>query len=295
MSEPLEPLAVRPAATVMLVRDTSVDLLAPPTAPGAPSSSTRPVGLEVFLMRRHAAMEFAAGMTVFPGGGVDDRDRDAALARYDAWFGPEPGWWAERFGIESDLAEALVCAAARETFEESGVLFAGTADDPDGIVRDASVYRDQRAALEDRSLSFGDFLRAEKLVLRADLLRPWSNWVTPKEERTRRYDTYFFVGALPRGQRADGENTESDQAGWARPESAIDDFAEGRALLLPPTWSQLDSLTGRTVAEVLGLERRIDKVQPTLRVLKDNWEIEFFDADRYNDARRRALSRIKDR
>jgi hypothetical protein len=36
-------------------------------------------------------------------------------------------------------------------------------------------------------------------------------------------------------------------------------------------------------------------VQPTLRVLKDNWEIEFFDADRYNDARRRALSRIKDR
>ena len=45
-------------------------------------------------------------------------------------------------------------------------------------------------------------------VLRADLLRPWANWVTPKEERTRRYDTYFFVGAIPEGQRADGENTE---------------------------------------------------------------------------------------
>jgi len=279
-----EPLAVRPAATVMLVRDT-----------GTPSSSTGPAGLEVFLMRRHAAMEFAAGMTVFPGGGVDDRDRDADLSRNKAWFGPEPDWWATRFGIEADLAEALVCAAARETFEESGVLFAGTADDPDGIVRDASVYRDERAALEDRSLSFADFLRAEKLVLRADLLRPWSNWVTPEEERTRRYDTYFFVGALPQGQRADGENTESDQAGWARPEAAIEDFAEGRALLLPPTWSQLDSLTGRTVADVLTLERLIDKVQPTLKVHKDNWEIEFFDADRYNDARRRALGRIKDR
>ena len=49
-------------------------------------------------------------------------------------------------------------------------------------------------------------------MLRADLLRPWANWVTPKEERTRRYDTYFFVGALPEGQRADGENTETDQA-----------------------------------------------------------------------------------
>ena len=226
-----EPIAVRPAATVMLVR----------------AAAPAPTGLEVFLMRRHAAMEFAAGMTVFPGGGVDERDRDADLSRNGAWYGPEPDWWAERFGIEADLAEALVCAAARETFEESGVLFAGTADDPDGIVGDASAYRGERAALEDRSLSFADFLRAEKLVLRADLLRPWSNWVTPEEERTRRYDTYFFVGALPEGQRADGENTESDHAAWARPEAAIDDFAEGRALLLPPTWSQLDSLTSRTV------------------------------------------------
>ena len=269
-----QPLAVRPAATVMLVRDSAVDRL------------------EVFLMRRHAAMEFAAGMTVFPGGGVDDRDRDAGLVGNRAWYGPEPAWWAQRFGIAADLAEALVCAAARETFEESGVLFAGPFDDPDGIVADASVYHRERAALEDRSLSFGDFLRSENLVLRADLLRPWSNWVTPEEERTRRYDTYFFVGALPAGQRADGHNTESDRAGWARPEAAITDFAEGRALLLPPTWSQLDSLTGRTVADVLALERQIDKVQPKLTVVKDNWEIEFFDADRYNAARRQALGRL---
>lgn len=263
-----EPTPVRPAATVMLVRDTSD-------------------GISVFLMRRHAAMEFAAGMTVFPGGGVDERDRNADLQGVGAWYGPEPDWWAERFGIESDLAEALVCAAARETFEESGVLFAGPADDPDTIVADASIYHQARAALDDRSLAFGDFLRAENLVLRADLLRPWSNWVTPKEERTRRYDTYFFVGALPEGQRADGENTESDQADWALPEAAIEDFAAGRALLLPPTWSQLDSLTGRTVEEVLGLERQIAKVQPKLTVVQDNWEIEFFDSDRYNAARHR--------
>lgn len=265
-----EPLPVRPAATVMLVRDEGV-------------------GISVFLMRRHAAMEFAAGMTVFPGGGVDDRDRDAALIANRAWYGPEPIWWATRFGVEEDLAEALVCAAARETFEESGVLFAGPADDPDGIVADASVYHEARAALEDRSLAFGDFLRDAGLVLRADLLRPWANWVTPEEERTRRYDTYFFVGALPAGQRADGQNTESDRAGWERPETAIEDFARGRTLLLPPTWTQLDSLAGRSVPEVLAVERQITKVQPTLRVHQDNWEIEFFDGDRYNAARTAAL------
>src|SRR3954447_12348939 len=106
-----DPLVPRPAATVMLVRD-------------------KGPGIEVFLMRRHAAMEFVAGVMVFPGGGVDERDRGADIA----WFGPEPSWWAGRLNVDVDLAEALVCAAARETFEESGVLFAGPADDPDEIV-----------------------------------------------------------------------------------------------------------------------------------------------------------------
>jgi 8-oxo-dGTP pyrophosphatase MutT (NUDIX family) len=227
-------------------------------------------------------MEFAAGVVVFPGGGVDDRDRNAQIA----WAGPPPSWWAQRFGIETDLAEALLCAAARETFEECGVLFAGPADDPAGIVGDASVYRESRQALADRTLSFADFLRRENLVLRTDLLRPWANWVTPEAERTRRYDTYFFVGALPEGQRADGDNTESDQAEWTTPQAAIAEFEGGRSFLLPPTWTQLDSLTGRTVADVLALERQIVTVQPNLEIDGDNWIFEFFDSDRYHRARK---------
>ncbi|WP_137147025.1 NUDIX hydrolase [Mycolicibacterium sp. CR10] len=264
MTDP-DPLTPRPAATVMLVRDAAESI-------------------EVFLMRRHSAMDFVAGVMVFPGGGVDDRDRNADVA----WHGPDQQWWAERFGVDTELAEALVCAAARETFEESGVLFAGAADDPDLLVDDASVYRDQRAALENKTLSFGEFLRSEKLVLRADLLRPWANWVTPKEERTRRYDTFFFVGALPKGQRADGDNTETDKAGWVTPQAALDEFADGRSFLLPPTWTQLDALNGRTVAEVLAVERQIVAVEPHLSAEKGgNWEIEFFNSDRYNEARNR--------
>jgi len=262
----LVPLTPRPAATVMLVREE-------PDGQG---------GLAVFLMRRHAAMEFAAGTVVFPGGGVDDRDRNADIA----WAGPPPSWWAQRFGIDTDLAEALVCAAARETFEECGVLFAGPADDPSGIVGDASTYRESRQALADRTLSFADFLRQENLVLRADLLRPWANWVTPEAERTRRYDTYFFVGALPEGQRADGDNTEADRAEWSTPQAAIAEFEAGRCFLLPPTWTQLDSLTGRSVADVLAVERQIVTVQPNLEIDGDNWIFEFFDSDRYHRARK---------
>lgn len=267
MSDPQPPpLPTRPAATVMLVRE---------GAAGGPGS------LDVFLMRRHAAMEFAAGVMVFPGGGVDDRDRSAEIA----WHGPDPAWWAERFGVDTDLAAALVCAAARETFEESGVLFAGPADAPERVVADAAVYADSRRALTVGELSFADFLRTENLVLHADLLRPWANWVTPEAERTRRYDTYFFVAALPVGQRADGENTESDRAGWLTPETAIEDFAAGRSFLLPPTWTQLDSLTGRSVEAVLELDRQIVVVQPDLARHGDNWEIEFFNSERYNAAR----------
>jgi 8-oxo-dGTP pyrophosphatase MutT (NUDIX family) len=270
-----DPLVPRPAATVMLIRDTADG---PGTGPG------------VFLMRRHARMHFAAGTMVFPGGGVDDRDRSAADDLRRAWAGPAPEWWAQRFNIEPDLAEALVCAAARETFEESGVLFAGPADQslsaPDSIVGDASVYRESRRALAEGALSFADFLRDEHLVLRSDLLRPWANWVTPEAERTRRYDTYFFVGALPQGQRADGENTESDAAGWTTPQAAIDDFAAGRSFLLPPTWTQLDSLAGRSVADVLAVERQIVAVQPNLEIQGDNWIFEFFDSDRYHRARK---------
>lgn len=267
MTEPVEqpvdaPLPPRPAATVMLVRDTAA-------------------GIKVFLMHRHAAMEFVAGVMVFPGGGVDDRDRNADIA----WYGPEPSWWADKLGVDEELAAALVCAAARETFEESGVLFAGPVDDPDVIVGDASVYGDARAALANHSLPFADFLRTEKLVLRADLLQPWANWVTPKEERTRRYDTFFFVGALPEGQRADGENTETDDAFWSTPQAGLDEFAQGRSFLLPPTWTQLESLNGRTVAEVMATERHIEPIEPNLATNGGNWEIEFFNSDRYNAAR----------
>ena len=72
------------------------------------------------------------------------------------------------------------------------------------------------------------------------------------------------------------------------PQAALDDFAEGRSFLLPPTWTQLDALNGRTVAEVLAVERKIVAIEPSLAAQKGgNWEIEFFDGERYNAARNR--------
>lgn len=236
---PETPAVPRDAATVILLRD-----------------SDR--GLEVFLQRRVAAMAFAAGMTVFPGGAVDKRDADASVA----WAGPSAAEWAEWFGGTESVGRALVCAAVRETFEESGVLLAGTSGE---VVADAARYREGRAQLESRELSLADFLAHNDLTLRADLLRPWAHWITPIQEK-RRYDTRFFAAVLPQGQHADGATTEAESTSWQRPAEALDDAKAGRSTLMPPTWHTLTELAefGST-AEALAVERKVETIIPTLR------------------------------
>ncbi|HEV2782480.1 MAG TPA: NUDIX hydrolase [Actinophytocola sp.] len=239
---PDPPVEPRDSATVMLVRD------------GA-------AGMEVFLLRRVAGMAFAGGMTAFPGGSVDPRDADASVA----WHGPEPRWWADRFGVEEGLARALVCAAVRETFEESGVLLAGP--DATSVVSDTAPFAAARRGLVDRELSLAAFLAEAGLVVRADLLRPWANWVTPIEER-RRFDTRFFLAAVPSGQHADGATSEATDAGWYRPTDALDDWKHGRRGLLPPTWTTLAELEEcGSVDAAMASERTITKLVP--RVVRD--------------------------
>ncbi|GEM31942.1 NUDIX hydrolase [Nocardia neocaledoniensis NBRC 108232] len=227
----------RAASTVMLVRDGDA-------------------GLEVFLQRRVTGMAFAAGVTVFPGGGVDATDGVADIA----WTGPEPAWWAKRFGTDEPAAQALVAAAVRETFEECGVLLAGPT--ADSVVDDSTRYREARGKLERRELSLADFLAAEGLVLRADLLRPWSNWITPESE-PRRYDTHFFVAVLPQGQIADGATSEAAHVAWSTPQAALASWRAGEHVLMPPTWSQLDALCGfADTNAVLAAERDIVPIMP---------------------------------
>ncbi|WP_420852685.1 NUDIX hydrolase [Saccharomonospora piscinae] len=242
-SPPSEPAVARDSATVVLVRDTHDD--------------HRPAGVEVFLQRRVRSMAFAAGMTVFPGGGVDRRDADASVG----WAGPPPSRWAEWFSCSEPLARALVCAVVREAFEESGVLLAGTET---RVVADTGEYADARAALVSGELSLARFLTEAGLCVRADLLRPWANWITPEQE-PRRYDARFFVAALPEGQQADGATTEAESARWQRPGDAIADAEAGRATLMPPTWHTLAEI-GRfpSSAEVLACERTIRPITPRL-------------------------------
>ena len=206
---PAEP---RNAATVVLLR---------------PSAA----GPSVYLLRRQTSMAFAAGMCVFPGGGVDPRD----FAAHVGWEGPSPSEWATRLGTDEETALALVCAAVRETFEESGVLLAGPS--PDTVVDDTTGedWEADRVALEKRELAFTEFLARRGLVLRTDLLGVWSGWLTPVFE-PRRYRTWFFVAELPEGQRTRDVSTESSSVTWLPAMGAVEAVEASEMLMLPPTY-----------------------------------------------------------
>ena len=121
--------------------------------------------------------------------------------------------WAHRLGTDEATARALVCAAVRETFEESGVLLAGPS--ADAVVADTTGddWEADRVALEGRELSLTEFLNRRGLVLRSDLLGAWAGWLTPVFE-PRRYRTWFFVADLPEGQRTRDVSTESSEVTW---------------------------------------------------------------------------------
>ncbi|EID80251.1 MULTISPECIES: NUDIX hydrolase [Rhodococcus] len=257
-------VAPKDASTVILIRDAAADVAAS--------------GIEVFLLRRVKGMAFAGGMTVFPGGGVDPSDAEAEVD----WAGPSVDWWAGRFSTDAARAKALVCAAVRETFEECGVLLAGPSADT--VVADTSRYAQSRTQLEKRELSFSDFLKRENLVLRADLLRPWANWITPVGEG-RRYDTRFFVAAAPHGQIADGATSEAEEVQWQSPAAALAHWQGGGSILLPPTWSQLTALSAfGSVAEVLAAEPEIPVILPTLITDEEQLRVEFPGQDGYYEA-----------
>jgi hypothetical protein len=164
-----------------------------------------------------------------------------------------------------------VCAAVRETFEESGVVLAGpTADE---VVADTTGddWESDRQALLDRSLSFAELLARRGLLLRADLLRPWSHWITPEAE-PRRYDTRFFVAALPPGQRTRDVGGEADRVIWMRCDDALDRFERRELGMLPPTAFTLAELASyKSVADVLaaGDARDVKPVLPKI-VLGDD-------------------------
>jgi len=207
-----------PAATTILLRD---------SAPGP----------EILLMRRNRSAGFVPGAYVFPGGRVDAADADPALARSGVPpAAPPPPYWM---------------AALRELFEEAGVLLARTrAGDFAPDARDPGVATAREALLEDRS-SIAQVLAEFDLAPAFDRFMPCAHWITPVAE-PRRFDTLFFLAALPPGRTATADAREMSDMLWLTATHALDRFRAGRLPMVFPTVRTLEAIEPfRTVDEAL--------------------------------------------
>ena len=209
----------RDASTVMLLRD------------GAS-------GIEVFLVKRHSASRVLGGAYVFPGGKLDAADSAlhhrhlnlSAQALHSKLGEPE---------TPADKASALFVAALRETFEEAGVLLSETPP-----VRDAASGEQD----------FHTLLDAQGLRLDVQALHPWVRWITPRmpSVTNRRFDTRFFMAAMPAQQTAAHDNVETTASAWLRPREALEQYWNQAIDMAPPQIMSLAHLARHdNVASVL--------------------------------------------
>lgn len=206
---PMKP--IRDAATVIVARDASD-------------------GPHVFLVRRSASSAWLPERYVFPGGGVDPDDhlQAAALVR----------------GSAGQVDPAYVFAAARETFEEAGLLYADRAVAHEELAR-------ARAAMLAGERTFAGVLADLGVAVDASLLRYFSHWITPPTE-PRRFDARFFVARVPEGQRAEADAAEVHDGRWMRPRDVLEAHARGEIGLIFPTIKHLERIAPfGSVAELL--------------------------------------------
>jgi len=209
--------AIRDAATVIVARDGSE-------------------GLQVFMVRRGAGAAFLPDRYVFPGGRVDQADREAAGRRLH--------------GSAGAIDPAYLMTAARETFEEVGLLFA---DRP----FDTGALPEARRAMLAGEIGFGAVLERFGVAVDAARFVYFSRWITPKAElATRRFDARFFIARAPEDQVAEADTTEVHDGRWLRPLEALALHERGEIGLIFPTIKHLERIAPyHTVSELLEFAR----------------------------------------
>ena len=217
-----ESIAIRSAATVLIL-------------------AARP-DLQVLMLKRNARSIFVGDMWVFPGGAVDPEDgtpeADAVVE------GLTDTQASKSLGIDKG-GVAFWVAALRETFEEAGILLARTPGDDRLVDLSPSDTEERfatyRAGVNAGEVDFVSMVREQGLVLDGSGVHYVSRWVTPLGA-PRRYDTRFFVTAMPEGQQALHDDDEAVHHEWIRPAEALALNESDEMLMMTPTVSMLNRL-----------------------------------------------------
>lgn len=231
---------IRPAATVMLIRDRTA------------------AAFEVFMLQRTLSAAFAKGMYVFPGGRVDVGDSEDELEDLCD-------------GLSDEEASSLLqvptgglaywVAAIRECFEEAGVLLARhnssqeilCFDNPDVVAKFAQA----RQQIYEGTLTLVQLCVRENLHLITDSIHYVSHWITPLGE-SRRFDTRFFVARAPHAQEPLHDDGETIASLWVTPGDALTRRERGELAMIPPTIKNLEFLADhQTTTDVLDAASKI--------------------------------------
>ena len=217
------PVPTRPAASVLLLRD------------GAS-------GLEVFMIVRNHQSAFAPGARVFPGGRVDATDACLADLSASSEFPPD--------------SLPFRVAAIRETYEECGILLARPQGERSLIsAQRLAAFAPISNATHETPDEFAALLEREKLSLALDLLVHYSHWIAPVVAPIR-YDTHFYLAAMPPDQIGRHDGTEAIDSLWVSPAQVLVDADAGRCRLEFPTRMHLRLLKeSSSVAEAFAAAR----------------------------------------
>jgi 8-oxo-dGTP pyrophosphatase MutT (NUDIX family) len=204
-----------------------------------------PASLEVLMVERHVAVDFAAGALVFPGGRVEEDDADPAVLAH----------CREVAGATTEDM-ALRIAGIRETFEEVHVLLAREAGGEALLSAEALAGLEARlGAALGRPPIFAELVASDRIELATDLLVPYAHWITPAV-RPKRYDTHFFLAPAPADQQPVHDGREAVESVWIAPERAIAEADAGRLTLVFVTRMNLAKLArSTTVAAALAAAR----------------------------------------
>jgi len=190
--------------------------LGPPPPPATPRRAASvilwrlgPRGLEAYLVRRGATQRFAPGFTAFPGGRRDPED-DAVPVRH-------PG----------DNAPADLACAARELFEEAGVLVAT------GPAHPAAALAEHRARLLAGGIGFAALLSELRAEVDGARFVEGGRWVTP-DFYAARFDAVTYLVEWRPGERPEVWPGELEDGAWLSAAGALDDWSRGERLFLPP-------------------------------------------------------------
>ncbi|HET9916522.1 MAG TPA: hypothetical protein VFQ89_05390, partial [Candidatus Binatia bacterium] len=217
-----------PASTVILVR---------PSKDGA---------FEIFMNRRPEKMDTYAGVYVFPGGRVTSADWSSAMLTMVRGISPEEAQQKLGSTAGPEVCLGYWVAAVRELFEEAGIHFFVPQHDEPGVVGSNDLTQrlaQKRAELQQGKLDLPTLMAAERLYCDVGSLSYFFHRITPDHYPVR-FDTRFYLAALPSGQSPLHSSEEVSESLWVAPKAAIDRGQAGGFPMMPPTIAVL-----RTLAE----------------------------------------------